>query len=579
MASPMASTSAGIPSMQSQSRSGEKNSKRVSLPIRHTVTAFDRGLITQSLIDAEGELKEHKMELNRLKAAIIAVEGRRAAVERDIKGYRSLLSPIQKMPPEILTEIFGYCSHDVDMSGEAMPMPIVISMVCGRWREQALSTPSMWSSINIYISPQNDEGPDKDWLRMLRLTRLFLERSSTSRLKVDLTWFTNGLATDPEIDVVLVDHIMEALHWNTHRLYDFRLKFTSVLAHNFSFQRLRTSYPILRRLELSINEYTDGFEVYAAPTNFFEILPALHSVSLIGKWAKSGLIVPWGTLSTLHLSGNVTGLRSMLTSCTNLRRLELHDMGIPAMDYYAQEGQIFSNIEQLSITCTTSISCLAHILEHLTLPCVSTLELNCVIFIYRSGPLALEALEDLLVRSGCNITSFSLNRVIFPSPTSLVPLLYRMPTIRDLTFEELTEDSLEGDVHNLTVISPFLHHLDRNHRESSSVSNPAGPFLPQLTDLKLIVHEDGLEEDSLMNAIGSRWSDRGSFVVNDSQPPANLDVVTLKSVEIGVLTWNEQLSESILGLECFRDAGLRISVRWIQPTPFLLSPCHEPIIR
>ncbi|KAF9259194.1 hypothetical protein L218DRAFT_875381, partial [Marasmius fiardii PR-910] len=126
------------------------NSKRFGLPFRSTVTAFDRQLISQSLIDAESELKERKLELSRLKVSIMTVESRLTAVESEVEGYRSLLSPVQRMPPEILAEIFEHCCHDIDILGKLQaPTPVVISLVCGRWRDLAFSTPSLWASIRI----------------------------------------------------------------------------------------------------------------------------------------------------------------------------------------------------------------------------------------------------------------------------------------------------------------------------------------------------------------------------------------------------------------------------------------------
>ncbi|KAF9261518.1 hypothetical protein L218DRAFT_869680, partial [Marasmius fiardii PR-910] len=165
----------------------QTSSNRFSFPFRNTVTAFDQHLIEQSLIDAENELKRCRMELNRLNAAIIAVESRRTAVKREVEHYRSLLSPIQRMPPEVLTEIFGHCGRLSNMNGLIMPVPMAISMVCGRWRELAVSTPSLWSSISITMFSAGDPD-DCDQHLVARLTKLFLQRSLNSPLELHLKW-------------------------------------------------------------------------------------------------------------------------------------------------------------------------------------------------------------------------------------------------------------------------------------------------------------------------------------------------------------------------------------------------------
>ncbi|KAF9266659.1 hypothetical protein L218DRAFT_829694, partial [Marasmius fiardii PR-910] len=66
-------------------------------------------IISQYLVDAEADLKAYQDEINGLKTRLIVLETRRDSLKEVIENYRSLLSPIRRMPSEILTRIFSLC--------------------------------------------------------------------------------------------------------------------------------------------------------------------------------------------------------------------------------------------------------------------------------------------------------------------------------------------------------------------------------------------------------------------------------------------------------------------------------------
>ncbi|EEB92735.1 hypothetical protein MPER_08712, partial [Moniliophthora perniciosa FA553] len=77
--------------------------------LRRTISDTDKQVINQVLLDAEKELNDYDVEISRLRTAILALESRREGVKRMMDKYRSLLSPIHRMPPEILKTIFETC--------------------------------------------------------------------------------------------------------------------------------------------------------------------------------------------------------------------------------------------------------------------------------------------------------------------------------------------------------------------------------------------------------------------------------------------------------------------------------------
>ncbi|KAF9263925.1 hypothetical protein L218DRAFT_826234, partial [Marasmius fiardii PR-910] len=76
---------------------------------RQTISIYERQAINQCILDAENDLKTYQEKINRLMSAIIVLETSKDNVKEMIAKYRSLLSPIHRMPPEVLAYIFLFC--------------------------------------------------------------------------------------------------------------------------------------------------------------------------------------------------------------------------------------------------------------------------------------------------------------------------------------------------------------------------------------------------------------------------------------------------------------------------------------
>ncbi|KAF8910714.1 hypothetical protein CPB85DRAFT_676503 [Mucidula mucida] len=88
----------------------------------------------ESMLDV---LKAHHAHLNR-------------HIQRSIQFIRS--SSICRLPTEVLGIIFASACTSFERSGYKTPLSI--SLVCSKWRDIALCTPSMWT--HIYVAPYAD---------------------------------------------------------------------------------------------------------------------------------------------------------------------------------------------------------------------------------------------------------------------------------------------------------------------------------------------------------------------------------------------------------------------------------------
>ena len=62
--------------------------------------------IKSSISKTETDLRWCNEEIQRLQAQIVVLQNKRRLLERHTVGYKSLLAPIRKLPPELLHQIF-----------------------------------------------------------------------------------------------------------------------------------------------------------------------------------------------------------------------------------------------------------------------------------------------------------------------------------------------------------------------------------------------------------------------------------------------------------------------------------------
>ncbi|KAK7062791.1 hypothetical protein VNI00_000281 [Paramarasmius palmivorus] len=509
---------------------------------RNTVSPGDRLVITQYLWDAERDLKECQAEINRLKMAIITLESRREGLKKSMERYRSLLSPIHKMPPEILLNIFTFACEQNEMYPSRIPPAASISMVCGRWRDVAFAAPSLWSAISIEFSYWKSNET-----KLARMTRTFLERSKNSPLKLELDFSHAIGSVEPVLDT------LNALVQHSNRWFDLELRvLTSIIRHPV-FTPIRGCLPLLKWLyfnEVPIPESTpETVDDWIDKLNIFEFAPSLSHLAFKPDFHVVDFVLPLEQVKALklHDSYAINSLE-FLPLCPNVQRLELFRVG--GGDSYM--GPIVTcNIKDLVIEAEAQDD-VACILRHSTFPQLASMSISGL----KSGLSEdwtrwdeLEApLETFFRRSSCTITTLQLQCIPMVDEQAIA-LLNRMPSLESLHIHEMTRDC---DFSNKIVTSLFLQTLLVDHAGSLETS----PFLPRLAHLTLIVHCFQLDTMALLKAITSRWLTVRGF---------DTGVSSLKSVSIRLLGESSDLRSDLLALDGFKDDGLRVSVSF--------SPC------
>ncbi|KAJ7114031.1 hypothetical protein C8R44DRAFT_676471, partial [Mycena epipterygia] len=93
-------------------------------------------------------------EILRLQDRLKKLEEERAPLAIYHAQNNGILSPVRRLPPEVLGEIFSWTlpsARDALLRRrfDTKNSPWVLTYICGRWREVALSTPSLWSLVVI----------------------------------------------------------------------------------------------------------------------------------------------------------------------------------------------------------------------------------------------------------------------------------------------------------------------------------------------------------------------------------------------------------------------------------------------
>lgn len=70
----------------------------------------------------------------------------------EISQHAALLSPIRRMPIEIMQEIFIHClPSDKYITPHPMKAPLLLAQICSPWRQAVLSSPRLWNSLAVHL--------------------------------------------------------------------------------------------------------------------------------------------------------------------------------------------------------------------------------------------------------------------------------------------------------------------------------------------------------------------------------------------------------------------------------------------
>ncbi|KAJ2928170.1 hypothetical protein H1R20_g8916, partial [Candolleomyces eurysporus] len=327
--------------------------------------AMYRGEEVLNDIDQKSYEIERRME--ELRRELQALAERRETQKREVDELMALLSPIKRIDDDILTSIFlsvldvVNCDH---LNISKRHPAVVISHVCQRWRESALSTKLLWRHLHVRIPSYPYHSCSQDTWRaeiekLVKMTEMWILRSNDCHLSVEINERRSPTLLSPQegtfvAQCIEFNTLVALLCSSSPRWKDWHLKtdFPQEQCPNFPTMRLLAvppqPTPVLTNAKLyfGVDEYQQESALSKHLVSGPNILSAstLRSLEIGGQVLTHDILdlpVAWANLERLVFNGYqggslysfdaVQSLR-LLKACPNLVTCELafeRDAAIP----------------------------------------------------------------------------------------------------------------------------------------------------------------------------------------------------------------------------------------------------------
>jgi hypothetical protein len=290
-------------------------------------------------------------------------------------------SPIDALPPEIVAEIFldFLPSYPEFPPHSGILSPLVLCRVCRRWRDIALSTPSLWRAISIAI----DE-PEPHRTEKLELLKTWIERSGNYPLALSFTGPPTSIST--VLPRFLQTAVAQCERW----------EHLNVLIPFEHLHLLQGDMPLLRTTTFGPIDLRHDVE---STLTLFTRAPQLRHVVLTACFLTATVHLPWAQLT--HIDAHCLYEHECIDIFRNASALVACKLNVCCSDDDIRVGSTLplnANMQLRDVVLLVDDPNvrLWLILDCLTLPALRTLQVPdpCV---------TLESLAALVARSACEL--------------------------------------------------------------------------------------------------------------------------------------------------------------------------------
>ncbi|KAF5392990.1 hypothetical protein D9757_001160 [Collybiopsis confluens] len=521
-----------------------------------------------TLNNAELDLQDYEAEINRLEARVLFLSTQKKRLREYADRVKTLLSPIRKLPNELLRKVFDLnCEVNHFMVSE-LPVSTVfssrrapamaISHVCSRWRKHALAMPDIWSRIALEWSVDADGEDEVSWKDDDDTFPLSL--SLTRSLSRPLT-FTLESDSDPLLEGRRPHPILAKLIQQAHRFQSFTFNHTTAL---FDFPTLFIDiayphFPLLEELDIH-HDHT--------PLNYFMgKAPELKKLRLRQSLLVSVSTTAFPQLTHIDFNPEIYHFEDFLEDNPNLTSLVLNEW---APRGFTVQPKTSPRLESLTVRHERYSHDDAENSVFVALHCPSLKNLH----LKFSPRLDADHPDDYPdhrpdERSWSNFGLFMtfVQRSSFPLTTlsmtgvplldsELVYLLNYLPTLVNLSID----DSRLG--FSSPITTEFINSLHAYQR--SFLRTNVSPLVPRLQSLALNYGGEHSLNDAVVGMVTSRWIP-GALLESDSNlNMSTFQVDCLREFTLKMRSQKEEDRDSAVyaPLERLEKSGLRAVVSW-----------------
>ncbi|KAF9045630.1 hypothetical protein BDP27DRAFT_1434637 [Rhodocollybia butyracea] len=501
--------------------------------------------VKEILALADKDIEDYDSEITRLREQLTIIEAQKEQLGTQRAKLRALLSPMRKMPNEILFRILrqvceeNVIQHglyqrwdgkdDVLTSSATTYLPAVaVSSVCSRWRELTLSSSSFWENLTVEIHSLDG---DMDELSFM-VTR-YLERSGERPLRLSFHFDHEdelSLDFDREEEFPFLNLFLQHAHrWESLACW---------ADHSLSFYRMLSQLHFPSLLELDIRHFADP------DSNALDIFEHAPRLRILATTDAPPSKTPFNQLETLHFCKSLrvaspTELANTLRNCHSLKKLLLL-FDVEVQDPMAQGT--WKNITWLNMMEPFEQH-LKMVFLSFSFPSLTELIVESE---FHKTTWPVESFGSFVTTSSCMITAFTL-RGISISDLDLIAALRVMPSISYLKIDDINDiDSAQR-----TITSHLISSL--RHQSTSFL------LAPKLHSLHLISVRKSkvlFDDATFIGMVESRWFKPGSDL---SAAMFSMGKACIRSVVL-TFSWREVDAEVYQPLRNLDAEGLRVVV-------------------
>ncbi|KAJ7121045.1 hypothetical protein C8R44DRAFT_877353 [Mycena epipterygia] len=244
-------------------------------------------------------------QINSLQNSLAALLHERNHHQKELNAYTY---PILTLPNEITSEIFTHFLPPFPGRSTLVGTlsPSILSHVCRQWRNVALSTPSLWTAIEL-----NLDNPNRHH-QQLRLLEAWLARSGNCHLSIALE---RGLDRREDISTAA---FVEAIIRHTPRWYDMKVQ----LPYK-ELCLLKGAMPLLNTLTFGPTKELHNTVAVPSPLVSFDQAPNLRGVVLSEYFNPFCITLPWVQITSLSAASVDNEVAEILRHTTNLQEFRL----------------------------------------------------------------------------------------------------------------------------------------------------------------------------------------------------------------------------------------------------------------
>ncbi|KAF9221771.1 hypothetical protein BS17DRAFT_784677 [Gyrodon lividus] len=293
---------------------------------------MDAHHIHELLAERNKELSAVAEEIERARAEVHRLESKRDEVEGIVEELAALMSPVRRMPTDIMAKVFEHCVRDEGMSkADPRVAPLLLGQVCRSWRDLLFALPCLWTTLQLDFPSEA-----KDWDGVMQskgmLMHMWFSGAKAVPIALFLNHFKGSLIPWPALM-----HLDKEILTLACRLKDLTLHFSPrSLSCLLTFTQ--SPLPYLQHLELQNSNSLPSNE--SPPEIVLHSAPSLKSLSI--SWCSLDLHnfqVPWSQLQQLNLQYDASSFWNpvhsdylqILSKCPNLTSLFL-GIGAPIHD-------------------------------------------------------------------------------------------------------------------------------------------------------------------------------------------------------------------------------------------------------